>query len=107
MVQGNAQGRVSNVGLLGFCLLVQSTTGRWSMKFKRNLGMMDRVLRSGISAGMIYFGFFSTYLVTDHLAGMVLGVVGVANLAMAVVGYCPFYDMIGFSTAQHKAGATT
>ncbi len=72
------------------------------MKIASNLGTLDRVLRSGISTGMIYFGFFSAYLVTDHLAGLVLGIFGVANLLVAFAGYCPLYGLIGFSTATRR-----
>lgn len=73
------------------------------MKIECNLGILDRVLRCGISAGMIYFGFFSISLVTDHLAGLVLGIFGVANLVVALVGYCPLYRLIGFSTATRSS----
>lgn len=72
------------------------------MKIQCNLGTLDRVLRSGISAGMIYFGFFSAYLVTDHVAGLALGTFGVANLLVAFVGYCPLYGLIGFSTVARR-----
>lgn len=73
------------------------------MKFERNIGTLDRVLRIGISAAMVYFGFFTNYLITDHLAGIALGVFGVANMVVALVGYCPLYRLIGFSTAARSA----
>lgn len=73
------------------------------MKFERNIGTLDRVLRIGISAGMIYFGFFSSALVTDRLAGLALGIFGTANMVVALVGYCPLYKLIGFSTAARSA----
>jgi hypothetical protein len=75
------------------------------MKFERNLGAFDRILRSGISLAMIYFGFFSNYLITDHLAGLVLGAMGVGSLVVALIGYCPLYGLIGFSTYIPKADA--
>jgi hypothetical protein len=73
------------------------------MKFERNLGTLDRVLRSGISGAMIYFGLFSTYLITDHLAGLILGILGALNLVMVVLGICPLYSLIGFSTVPRRA----
>lgn len=75
------------------------------MKFERNLGVIDRILRAGISLVMIYFGFFSTYLITDHVAGLILGAMGIGSLIVAVFGYCPLYQLIGFSTCTSKADA--
>jgi len=75
------------------------------MKFERNLGVTDRILRAGISLVMIYFGFFSMYLITDHVAGLILGATGVGSLIIAVIGYCPLYGLIGFSTYTAKADA--
>jgi hypothetical protein len=71
-------------------------------KFGRNLGMIDRILRGGISVAMIYFGFFSQYLITDHLAGLILGGMGIGSLLIALVGYCPLYGLIGFSTYTQR-----
>lgn len=75
------------------------------MKFERNLGAIDRVLRAGISLAMIYFGFVSNYLITDHIAGLILGVMGIGSLVIAVIGYCPLYGLIGFSTYTPRADA--
>ena len=75
------------------------------MKFERNLGVIDRILRAGISLAMIYFGFFSGYLITDHVAGLILGAMGVGSLIIAAIGYCPLYGLIGFSTYTTKADA--
>lgn len=72
------------------------------MKFQRNLGIIDRILRAGISLLMVHFGFFSNYLITDHVAGLILGVMGVGSLIIAVIGYCPLYGLIGFSTYTPK-----
>ena len=75
------------------------------MKFERNLGVIDRVLRAGISLAMVYFGFFGNYLITDHIAGLILGVMGVGSLIIAIIGYCPLYGLIGFSTYTPRANA--
>jgi hypothetical protein len=77
------------------------------VKFKvaRNLGNTDRILRSGFSLLMIYFGFFSSYFITDHLAGLILGGMGVFSLLIAIIGYCPLYGLAGFSTYTCKTDA--
>lgn len=77
------------------------------MKFERNLGTVDRVLRTGISAAMIYLGLIDNQLITDHLAGVILGVLGVANLVMVAASYCPLYALIGISTISRRVDSTT
>jgi hypothetical protein len=52
---------------------------------------------------MVYFGFFSHYLITDHVASLILGGMGIASLSVAVIGYCPLYTLTGFSTYTPKA----
>jgi hypothetical protein len=71
----------------------------------RNLGNTDRILRAGFSLLMIYFGFFSNYFIADHLAGLILGGLGVGNLLIAIIGYCPMYGLVGFSTYTCKTDA--
>lgn len=68
------------------------------MKIKQNLGVLDRILRIGISVAFIYFGFFDNPLVTDPTAGIILGLFGVGNMIVALVGNCPMYTLINFST---------
>jgi hypothetical protein len=77
------------------------------VKFKiaRNLGNTDRILRIGFSLLMIYFGFFSNYLITDHVAGLLLGGMGIGLLLVAIIGVCPMYWLAGFSTYTGKTDA--
>lgn len=78
------------------------------MKFKiaRNMGNTDRVLRIGFSLVMIYFGFFSSYFIADRVAGLLLGGMGVGGLLVAIIGFCPLYVPVGFSTYTGKTDAT-
>jgi len=76
------------------------------MQFKRNIGAIDRVLRSGIGAMMLYFGFFNQILISDAVARMALGTMGVFMLFIAFIGICPMYALIGFSTVSPKADST-
>ena len=76
------------------------------LKFKCNLGTIDRILRGGIGLGAMYFGFYSHYLITDKVAALVFGCIGSMSLIVAVVGYCPGYALIGFSTQRQDPQAT-
>jgi hypothetical protein len=72
------------------------------MKFKRNLGLVDRVLRTGVGLAMMYAGFVNQSLVADDVARLALGVMGIFMIAIALIGWCPMYGVIGFSTCSHK-----
>ena len=74
-------------------------------KFVRNMGSTDRVLRIGFSLLMIYFGLLSSYFITDRAAALILGGMGVVNLLAAIIGYCPLYRFVGFSTCTRKTDA--
>lgn len=73
------------------------------MKIAKNLGMLDRVLRLGASSGFVYIGFFDNPLVEDPIIATALGLFGVANVVVALVGNCPLYTLINFSTYKHQA----
>jgi hypothetical protein len=70
------------------------------MKIPRNIGKMDALFRTIISILMIYFGFFSTLLIEDQLAGIILGVFGIFSLLVVMVGHCPFYTVIDFNSVN-------
>ena len=70
------------------------------MKIKQNLGLWDRIFRIGISSTMIYLGFFEHTLVIDEMAEIILGVFGTGMLVSALIGNCPLYEVIGFSTCK-------
>jgi membrane protein YdbS with pleckstrin-like domain len=64
----------------------------------RNMGMIDRVLRSLIGllalAGAVGLGWFSGWMVWAAAA------VGVIMLVTAVVGTCPLYRLVGINTCR-------
>lgn len=72
------------------------------IKFERNMGKFDRVLRAGVSFLMIHYGFFSDYLFSDAVARLALGSVGVLHLILVISGFCPLYVLAGFNTAVQK-----
>ena len=76
------------------------------MKFKRNLGLLDRILRTGVGLVMVYVGFYDQGLVADHVARLVLGAMGIFMILIAVIGVCPMYALIGFSTAPQAPEST-
>ncbi len=61
----------------------------------RNVASWDRVIRVVLAALFAYLYFAG--IVTGGL-GLLLLVVGIVFLVTAVVGYCPLYGMLKFST---------
>ncbi|MDH5191140.1 MAG: DUF2892 domain-containing protein [Gammaproteobacteria bacterium] len=70
------------------------------MKIKQNLGLVDRILRIGISSFMVYLGFFEQDIVVDEIATMILAAFGTGILISAIIGNCPLYEVIGLSTCK-------
>ena len=74
------------------------------MKITKNLGTLDRVLRIIASSAIIYIGFFESSHIGDPVVGTALGLFGVANLIVALVGNCPLYTLVNFNTCKDQPG---
>ena len=64
----------------------------------KNVGRLDQLLRIGISLGLIYVGFINEEIITDVLSSYVIGAIGILNLIVALVGFCPLYVVAGINT---------
>jgi hypothetical protein len=63
--------------------------------FKVNQANWERIVRAVLGIILLYVGFGG--VVTGTL-GTVLGIVGVLALITGLVGFCPLYSLIKFST---------
>ncbi len=70
---------------------------------KKNIGRFDQLLRIGISAGLIYIGFIDGQIVHDRLSANIIGTIGILNLIVALVRFCPLYIAAGINTCDHKS----
>lgn len=68
------------------------------LKKYRNIGGLDRVLRSVVTVIMIYYGFVDTALIGQTLISTLVGIFGVINGIVTLVGVCPAYTLAGIST---------
>lgn len=82
-----------------------ATPDWWRTVRCRNMGPFDQVLRTGIGLGLVWFGFFDTWFMTDRLAGTIVGLFGVVNLLCSPLGFCPVYQMAGLNTRPIAAEA--
>lgn len=73
------------------------------------MGPLDQVLRAGIGLGLIWFGFFDDWFITDRLAGAILGAFGIVNLLCAPLAFCPVYRIAGLNTcpASNEGGGAS
>lgn len=71
-----------------------------NMKLKRNVGKLDAILRVGVGAGLIYLGFLKPDIINDQVASYLLGIFGSILFLSGVFRFCPFYNLIGFSSCS-------
>lgn len=63
---------------------------------KKNLGLIDRVLRIIIGLGLV-----STFFLLDGNAKYI-SLIGVVLIATSVVSFCPIYKLLGIKTNPAK-----
>jgi len=68
----------------------------------KNIGRFDQVLRLGISMGLVYIGLIDEQFIKDPLSSYIIGTVGVVNVIIALVRFCPLYVITGISTCSHR-----
>ncbi len=69
---------------------------------RRNIGLVDMLIRIFIGLLMIYFGFIDNSFIEDKIASTMLGAIGSLSVLVALIGYCPFYTLIGYNSCGHK-----
>lgn len=70
------------------------------MSAKINVGVIDRILRLGISVVLFYLALFYPVTSQDVMTSYILIAAGVINTVVALIGVCPVYMLIGVSTAS-------
>ena len=63
---------------------------------KSNMGETDRIIRAVLGIGLL------ASFVTLPAPQRYVGLLGVIPLLTAVVGFCPLYRVVGFSTNTHR-----
>jgi len=68
----------------------------------KNIGRLDQILRIGISLGLIYIGLINEEFIQDPLSSYIIGTLGVLNLVIALVRYCPLYSLTKINTCHRN-----
>lgn len=71
------------------------------MGIKRNLHIIDILVRSLIGAALIYISFIDAEYISNDVARWLVGIFGVINIAAAAFRSCPIYALAGISTYHH------
>jgi hypothetical protein len=66
----------------------------WEKVLPRNVGNVDRVLRSAIGVVLVSLVFVGPQTLW--------GLIGIVPLATAALGTCPLYTLLGISTCRLK-----
>ena len=70
------------------------------MKYIRNIGTLDRVLRIGISAILIYISLIDTRFIADPISSGILAIFAIGNLIVAILRICPLSTLVGINTCK-------
>ena len=69
---------------------------------KVNVGRLDQILRIGISLILIYVGLIDETFINDPLSSNIIGIIGILNLVVATVRFCPLYIVASINTCPTK-----
>ena len=72
------------------------------MFLKRNLHILDRLLRLTVGSICLYFGLYDTSYIQQQVIIVVISIFGIVNLFAAITAYCPLYGITGLSTYKPK-----
>lgn len=69
---------------------------------------VDRLIRSIAGTVMLAFAvitFTGPFAVVEGIIALALGIAGVISLGTGLLGWCPFYAMLGLSTCPKRSPA--
>ena len=67
------------------------------MNLKKNMGTIDRVIRTTIA--VVIIALYLAGQISGTLA-IILAIVTIAFLATSAIGFCPVYTIVGISTLK-------
>ncbi len=70
--------------------------------FKRNEGILDRVLRVTLATILLPTGLFIIGGLQGNVAGLIVTGIGVVALVTGLTGFCPLYILFGINTLEKE-----
>ena len=66
---------------------------------------LDRIIRAAVGAAMLAFAvitFTGPFALVEGIIALALGIAGAISLGTGLLGWCPFYAMLGVSTCEAR-----
>ncbi len=69
-----------------------------AMMIKKNIGRLDQALRLMVSFVLVYISIIDTTIISDPLSSMIIAGIGIINLFVALIRFCPLYAVTHINT---------
>ena len=70
---------------------------------KKNMGLVDRLIRTVTGLVMMYFGFINQEVIGNQTINIIVGLFGIISIAFAYIAFCPMYTLGNVSTAKKSS----
>jgi len=70
---------------------------------KKNMGMIDRLIRAITGFAMIYIGFIDQAIIGNLTINIIVGVFGLISIIFAYIASCPIYFLGNISTIKKSS----
>lgn len=70
---------------------------------KKNMGLVDRLIRTITGLVMMYFGFINQEVIGNLTINIIVGIFGIISIAFAYIAFCPIYTLGNVSTAKKSS----
>ena len=70
---------------------------------KKNMGLVDRLIRTVTGLVMMYFGFINQEVIGNLTINIIVGIFGIISIAFAYITFCPIYTLGNVSTAKKSS----
>lgn len=70
--------------------------------FKRNVGILDRIVRVGLGLVLVPVGLILVAVLQGNVPGLVIAGLGGIGLITGITGFCPLYVLFGINTREKE-----
>jgi len=67
---------------------------------KKNVGVIDMIIRLLFSAGLCYIGFFDNPIVSAGTPQTIIKFIALLPLLTGLLRFCPLYTLVGLNTCS-------
>lgn len=70
---------------------------------KRNMGTIDRMIRTVTGLALMYLGFFEQEIIGNLTINIIVGAFGIISILFAYIAFCPIYTFEDVSTIKNSS----